>query len=116
MPLGTFLQQLRHNPEQIEFDTTMTLIDDLYDFTPVAFRIGVQINTAGQNTGSCKLFAFARLHNLTEQETLACFGRYYREDVLQNPDAATHPNIRSFMNTGWGGVAFEGTALAPKAR
>ena len=116
MPLDTFLRQLRHSPEQLEFDTTMAVIDDLYDFTPVSFHNGALVNAAGKNPGSCKLFAFAQLHNLTEQETLACFGRYYREDVLQHPDADTHLNIRNFMSSGWAGIAFDGAALTPKAR
>jgi hypothetical protein len=115
MPLDTFLRQLRHTPELLEFDTTMALIDDQYDFHPVSFQNGPLVNAAGKNPGSCKLFAFARLHKLTEHETLACFGRYYREDVLQHPDADTHPNIRNFMNSGWAGIAFDGTALTPKA-
>jgi hypothetical protein len=115
VPLETFLQQLRCNPEQIEYDTTLTVIDGLYDFTPVSFQNGDQFNMTGQNNGSCKIFAFARLHRLTEQETLACFGRYYREDVLLNPDAGTHPNIRNFMESGWAGILFRGAALVPRA-
>ncbi len=116
MPLETFLRQLRDVPERLEFDTTMAVIDDWYDYNPVAFQNGALVNAVGENPGSCKLFAFARLQNLTEQETLACFGRYYREDVLQNPDADTHPNIRNFMSSGWAGIAFDGAALTPKAR
>lgn len=115
MSLEAFLRQLRRCPEQIEFDTTLAVIDGLYDFTPTSFHNGDQLNTAGQNNGSCKIFAFAQLHNFSEQETLACFGRYYREDVLLNPDAGTHPNIRNFMSSGWAGIAFESTALTPKA-
>ena len=115
MPLDTFLQQLRHSPEQLEFDTTMAVIEALYDFTPVSFQNGALANAAGQNSGSCKLFAFAQLQNLTAQETLACFGRYYREDVLQSPDTDSHQNIRNFMNSGWAGIAFAGNALTPKA-
>src|SRR3546814_975311 len=43
---------------------------------------------------------------LSEAETLACFGCFYREDVLKNPDGTDHQNIRNFMRSGWGGVAF----------
>lgn len=113
-PLDTFLHQLRQHPEQVEFEAALAVIDALYDFTPVAFRNGAQVNAAGENLGSCKLLAFARLHQLTEQETLACFGRHYRDDVLQHPDAKTHPNIRSFMNTGWQGVEFHANPLTGK--
>ncbi|MDH3979668.1 MAG: HopJ type III effector protein [Gammaproteobacteria bacterium] len=116
MPLDAFLQQLRHNPEQLEFDTTMAVIEALYDFTPVAFQNGALVNAPGQNSGSCKLFAFAQLQKLTVEETLACFGRYYREDVLQHPDAGSHQNIRNFMESHWAGIDFAGCALTPKTR
>jgi HopJ type III effector protein len=32
-------------------------------------------------------------------------------DVLENPEATNHQNIRNFMKTGWAGISFEGTAL-----
>ena len=82
-----------------------------YDYTPTAFKNGDVRNEAGQNAGSCKLLSFARLHGLSETETLACFGKFYREDVLKNPNGTDHQNIRNFMRTGWGGVVFEGRAL-----
>ena len=114
MPLDDFLQHLRSSPESIEFDTVMQLIDSLYDFTPTAFRNGALHNVAGKNTGSCKLFAFALRHKLSKSETLACFGRYYREDVLLHPDADTHRNIRSFMRGGWSGISFDTKPLSAK--
>jgi hypothetical protein len=114
MSLDDFLLQLRSRPESVEFDAVMALIDSLYDFTPVAFRNGAIHNSAGENTGSCKLLAFARRHGLTEGETLACFGRHYREDVLLHPDADTHRNIRNFMASGWHGISFAKQPLAEK--
>jgi len=42
--------------------------------------------------------------------------RYYREDVLGNPDGTDHANIRSFVKVGWDGVTFPyGPALLPKS-
>jgi hypothetical protein len=114
MHLDDFLQQLRSSPESIEFDRVMQLIDSLYDFTPTAFRNGTLHNVAGENTGSCKLFAFANRHNLSESETLACFGRYYREDVLLHPAADTHRNIRNFMRGGWSGISFDTDPLTAR--
>ncbi len=114
MSLPDFLQRLRSTPEQIEFAETIAAIESAYDYTPAAFRNGEAHNAAGQNGGSCKIFAFARLQGLSQDQTLACFGRYYREDVLQHPDAADHQNIRNFMRTGWAGVVFEGEALRPR--
>ncbi|MEP1447388.1 MAG: HopJ type III effector protein [Paraglaciecola sp.] len=43
------------------------------------------INQAGTNEGSCKIFYFSKLQKLTENQTLALFGSYYRDDVLANP-------------------------------
>ena len=111
MEYDQLLRALRDNPDEIEFNDVIALVDDMYEFTPVRFTNGDLVNEAGQNKGSCKLFAFARLIRLSEQQTLHCFGSYYREDVLKHPDNMDHPNIRNFMKTGWGGVEFDGTPL-----
>lgn len=114
MDLKTFLQRLNDAPASVTFDETMAVIDAHYDFTPTAFQNGDQLNEAGKNNGSCKLFSFARLHSLSPQQTLHCFGAYYRSDVLQHPDGTDHQNIRNFMKYGWDGIEFGGKALAPK--
>lgn len=114
MTIDTFIEKIYSNPESISFTDTITVIEENYTFTPTAFQNGSLKNEAGQNSGSCKLFSFARLHNLTEAQTLTCFGDYYRIDVLQHPDAQDHQNIRNFMKFGWGGIAFEGNALSKK--
>lgn len=114
MSLQAFLEQLHKAPETVEFDDTMAVIDDYYVFTPTAFRNGDQANQAGENNGSCKILAFAQLHQLDEEQTLACFGRFYREDVLGQPQGDSHKNIRNFIKTGWQGVRFEQTPLRPK--
>lgn len=109
-----FLQTLATSPESIGFSDTVSVIETNYDFTPTAFRNGELQNEAGQNNGSCKLFSFARLHGLTQQQTLHCFGDYYRRDVLQHPDGTDHQNIRNFIKFGWDGIVFEGHALTAK--
>jgi hypothetical protein len=111
MSLSSFLQRLRETPGQIEFADTIAAIESRYDYVPTAFRNGEIDNAAGQNGGSCKIFAFAKLQDLSKDQTLACFGRYYREDVLQHAHASDHQNIRNFMRSGWSGIAFEGQAL-----
>ena len=90
------------------------MIDALYDFTPTTFKNGELMNEQGQNNGSCKLFAFAKLHNLNLQQTLNCFGAYYRDDVLKHPEATDHQNIRNFMKYGLAGIKYEGNALKEK--
>jgi len=114
MLISTFLELLVTTPDSVDFSDTMAVIDANYQFTETAFMNGAQQNAAGQNNGSCKIFAFALLHNLTPAQALACFGTYYRHDVLQHPSADDHQNIRQFMVNGWQGVNFNGVALTVK--
>ncbi|MGL1889412.1 MAG: HopJ type III effector protein [Reichenbachiella sp.] len=114
MELAAFISKAKKTPESITFEETMSVIENNFDFTPTTFQNGDTKNEAGQNSGSCKLFAFAQLQNLTPQQTLHCFGNYYREDVLQDPNGDGHQNIRNFMLHGWLGIYFEGEALVGK--
>ncbi|CAM4159453.1 HopJ type III effector protein [Pseudoalteromonas byunsanensis] len=111
LDINAFIKQLSANAQDIEFEQTIALIDRYYQFTPVAFSNGEQHNESGTNLGSCKILAFAKLHRLDERATLNCFGRYYREDVLQNPQGSDHGNIRNFIKFGWQGVSFSHPAL-----
>ncbi|SHM79111.1 HopJ type III effector protein [Flavobacterium xinjiangense] len=114
MTIVNFLEKLKHTPESIAFAETIAIIEENYEFSPTAFENGLQHNAAGENSGSCKLFAFAEIQNLSEEATLTCFGAYYYEDVLKNPKGTDHQNIRNFMKTGWDGIAFYGTPLVLK--
>jgi hypothetical protein len=114
MNVETFLTALQNAPETISFQDLISVIDSNYHFTPTQFSNGKLVNAAGQNDGSCKLFSFASLHQLAEEQTLACFGAYYRDDVLPHPEKDNHQNIRNFMKTGWTGIQFEGSALSEK--
>jgi len=108
------LTKLKEQPEAIAFRDVIALIDSAYEFTPCAFSNGPVANAAGTNEGSCKILAFAKLQQLEQAQTLALFGHYYRDDVLAHPDGVDHANIRQFMQTGWAGVRFDGTALKPR--
>lgn len=114
MTLEDFLLKLDQDPEQIEFNETIDVIDENYDFMPAKFTNGDTLNEENQNNGSCKIFAFGLLNSLTEQQTLACFGRYYREDVLEHPENNDHQNIRNFIKSGWDGIHFSSAALLAK--
>ena len=114
MLIEELLAQLNSAPEQVEFQAVIDTIDTHYNYQPTQFTNGDTINTAGSNAGSCKIFAFALLHKLNEAQTLACFGDYYRNDVLKHPEADDHANIRNFMQTGWAGIHFESNALSLK--
>ena len=109
-----FLNKLYRSPGSIEFNQTMAVIDTVYVYTPTAFKNCDLCNEAGENEGSCKIFSFAKLHGLNKIQTLACFGAYYREDVLKNLNGENHQNIRNFINSGWAGIKFENDALKPE--
>jgi len=119
MSIETIVHKIKHTPEKVSFNEIIAAITAHYDYTPSRFSNGLAadtvINEAGSNEGSCKIFAFAQLHGLSETETLACFGDYYRQDVLENPADHDHANIRTFMRHGWAGIHFEGAALSKKA-
>ena len=118
MSLQTLLEQLKAAPESTNFTDVIAVIDDYYDYQDCEFTNGVgataAVNAAGSNVGSCKILAFAQLNELSEAQTLACFGAYYRDDVLGSPEGSDHQNIRNFMKSGWAGVNFKGTALTAK--
>ncbi len=114
MTLNSFLKKIKTQPEDIEFTETMAVIEDNYHFIETQFSNAELVNKAGENSGSCKLFAFAQLQNLSKEQTLACFGAYYREDVLNNPDVDNHQNIRHFINHGWIGIVFNNIPLKEK--
>ena len=108
------LSQLKWNPENIQFNDVLSYIEEHYDFTPTLFKNANTINEANQNNGSCKVFSFAKLNNLSKEETLFLFGDFYRNDVLKNRDGSDHQNIRNFIAFGWDGISFEGEALRKK--
>lgn len=117
MSLQNFLDRIRNN-ETVNFDDTMTVISEHYDYTPTEFSNGAGANTvinaAGTNEGSCKIFAFAMMNELNQEQTLNLFGDYYRTDVLQDPSGSGHQNIRNFMQFGWDGIRFKNAALTEK--
>ncbi|GAA5315072.1 MAG: HopJ type III effector protein [Candidatus Pelagadaptatus aseana] len=114
MNLEGLLNQVKTSPQSIEFADVMAVIDAVYDFEPTGFTNGDTRNEAGENNGSCKIFGFARLQNLSEPQTLALFGDYYRSDVLKHLNGSDHQNIRNFMKQGWEGVLFDANPLTEK--
>ena len=112
--IENFLNKVKQNPELITFQETIEVIDLSYNFTSTSFKNGNHFNNSGENNGSCKIFAFAKLHNLYKNQTLHLFGSYYSDDVLKNPDGNDHQNIRNFMVFGWDGISFEKIALELK--
>lgn len=116
MIFQTLLDRLKKG--EADFEDVIAYVNDHYEYTPTHFRNGAGadpvINEAGQNAGSCRVFALARLKGLSEADTVQLFGRFYRHDVLEHPQGTDHANIRRFMTDGWAGIAFDGTALVAK--
>ena len=113
MIIQQFITKLKVNPTQINFAETMQVIEDNYNFTPTTFINGDIKNKTGENSGSCKLFAFAKIQKLTKEEALFCFGEHYK-NVLEDENGESHQNIRNFMKSGFDGLSFEGEALELK--
>ena len=112
--IENFINKVKQNPELITFQETIDAIDSNYNFTATSFKNGNQLNVAGENNGSCKIFAFAKLNDLDKNQTLHLFGSYYSDDVLKNPDGNDHQNIRNFIVFGWDGISFDSQALKIK--
>jgi hypothetical protein len=115
--LDFFLDKVK-NESPISFHETILVITENYHYHPTAFSNGIGDdiveNPAGSNEGSCKIFAFAKLHGLSQEHTLTLFGDYYRTDVLLHPEGTNHQNIRNFMKYGWDGIHFSGQALTTR--
>ncbi len=103
--------QLQANEAQ--FSDVISYIEARYTHTPTAFQNGKQHNAAAENQGSAKVFSFAQLNNLDQQQTLSLFAEHYAS-VLATPEATDHQNIRQFMQNGWDGIKFEGIVLTAK--
>ena len=118
MTVEELIEKINTAPDSIDFAAVISTIDEAYTYTATRFHNGpgdmATTSEAGTNEGSCKIFAFGRLNNLDEKQTLACFGEYYREDVLNHTENDDHPNIRNFMRHGWEGIRIEGEALHPR--
>ena len=108
-----YIEQLRSGT-QMKFSDFIDLIAREYRFLNIAFENSGVFNSKDENQGSAKVFCFRLMHSLSEREVIKCFGEHY-QSVLDSPqDQSSHLNIRSFMNSGWGGVTIDFTALTIK--
>ena len=97
----------------VNFNDVIGYIESKYIHKGTAFKNGLQENAADQNQGSAKVFAFAKLNELSKEDTLKLFAEHY-QSVLNAPNGEDHQNIRQFMINGWEGVSFEGDVLTSK--
>lgn len=107
----TLIKKLKDN--SLSFKEVIEFIETHYQHQPAAFKNGEAKNEATQNQGSAKVFAFAQINELSEEDTLLLFAEHYRS-VLNTPEGTDHQNIRQFMKHGWSGITFEGQALTEK--
>ena len=91
--LEAFMKTVKSDSKSIEFEVTMAAIEEGFDYAPTAFTCGAVESTSEQNQGSAKILSFAKLQKLNKETTLNLFGRYYRDDVLSNPDGDDHGNV-----------------------
>ena len=99
--------------DEANFADVIAFIEDNYTYTASAFTNGNQENAADQNQGSAKVLAYAKLNNLSQEDTLKLFAEHYNA-VIETPNGTDHNNIRQFMENGWNGVTFENDVLTAK--
>lgn len=119
MTLNELLDAIQTQPENVQFNDVIDTINNEYTYSPSKFTNGlgddIVTNDSETNEGSCKILAFAVLNELSTEQTLSCFGRYYREDVLQHPDGSDHANIRVLMKHTLDDVFFYDTVLVKRS-
>lgn len=101
------------NENKFTFADVVAFIDDKYRYTPVDFTNGQQVNVAGTNEASAKVFGFAKRHGLNQVDTLKLFCEHYQA-VLATPEGQDHANIRNFMYWGWQAFAMPINPLTPR--
>jgi hypothetical protein len=109
--LATLIKKSKNN--SLTFKEVIEFIETHYQHQPTAFKNGEAYNEATQNQGSARVFAFAQLNNLNQEDTLYLFAEHY-QSALNDPAGTDHQNIRQFMAHGWSGIIFEGQALLAK--
>jgi hypothetical protein len=90
-----FFRKIKTNSAKHHIQETIAVIEENYTFLQQHLKMEY-CTMQGENSGSCKLFAFAEMQNLSEAATLSCFGAYYQEDVLGDPEERT---IKTFATS-----------------
>ena len=99
--------------QKLSFKEIIAYIDENFDYTASSFKNGTLINAENENQGSTKTLYFAKLNNLSVEDTLKLFAEHYQA-VLDDKEGSSHQNIRNFMEFGWEGVEFKKEVLQPK--
>ena len=104
---------IKSKGSELQFQEVLTHIADHYSYSPSAFQNGTLKNSKEENQGSAKVFYFAQLNGLSQEDTLRLFAEHY-QNVLDNPEGEGHQNIRQFRTNGWDGILFEEEVLVKK--
>ena len=99
--------------QKLTFKEIIAYIDDNFNYTASSFKNGTLINAENENQGSAKTLYFAKLNNLSVEDTLKLFAEHY-QSVLNDKEGSSHQNIRNFMEFGWKGILFEKEVLQSK--
>ena len=97
----------------MRFDDVINYIDDYYRYVPVTFGKGGRDKGVGGNGKSAKIFALAKLHGLSQLDTLKLFAEHY-DAVKSTPNGTDHANIRNFLHWGWQGFLMQDNPLSPR--
>ena len=99
--------------QRLPFKEIIAYIDGNFDYTASSFKNGTLMNAENENQGSAKTLYFAKLNNLSIEDTLKLFAEHYQA-VLEDKEGSSHQNIRNFMKFGWKGILFEKEVLQSK--
>ena len=99
--------------QKLPFKEIIAYIDENFDYTASSFKNGTLMNAENENQGSAKTLYFAKLNNLSVEDSLKLFAEHYQA-VLDDKEGSSHQNIRNFMEFGWKGISFEKEVLQSK--
>lgn len=99
--------------QKLSFKEIIAYIDENFDYTASSFKNGTLMNAENENQGSAKTLYFAKLNNLSVEDSLKLFAEHYQA-VLDDKEGSSHQNIRNFMEFGWKGISFEKEVLQSK--
>ena len=98
-----------------DFKSVLTVIDEIYDFSPQSFNVWEQNNESWENESSLKILYYAMMMWYSKDETLKLFWELKKE-AEDNTDWGSHKNIRALKKYGIESVEFSWIALTPKNR
>jgi aspartokinase len=97
------------------FSDVLKEINNDYFYSPNGFVVGENKNDSSQNQGAARVLSYAKLKNLSLQQTLELFCEHYIE-VLDTKNSNSHQNIRELIKCGLEGVKFDDDVLVLRSK